>query len=334
MRMKRTSQSQPAAQASSPARWYCAIFSSAATKLGRWDLQAGRTVRVGQVDVCQDGHQDRACTMYTFSACTLRCRQSHRPGEQHLSLASAAARSSFHSGANKRQRSATLATPAVARWTCTNGHPGSNRCAVLRARTLDTFFSCWRLSTFPNVAVGSTLPWRTALLDTTLCTPQHPVAHLMLRLQHVLDDCRALADVCEEGERQGLGFLAVHIPGDSKPAGDPSEMDRQTDTMISLPTSFHACCLRVISTTLPCAAQTHAHWSGASRQVPSVQRRKGLADSTRLRSRRPSCLEASAVEGETTTSDASSARDSCGGGAGQFGGQRTGVGQQGEVTPA
>lgn len=55
------------------------------------------------------------------------------------------------------------------------------------------------------------------------------------------------------------------------------------------------------------------HCSGASMQVPSIHRRKGLADSTRLRSRRPSCLEASAVDGETVTSDASRASDTCGG---------------------
>lgn len=76
------------------------------------------------------------------------------------------------------------------------------------------------------------------------------------------------------------------------------------------------------------------HCSGASMQVPSIHRRKGLADSTRLSSRRPSCLEASAVEGETVTSDASRARHTCGGGRERAKRGQRGVGQQAVGVPS
>lgn len=64
---------------------------------------------------------------------------------------------------------------------------------------------------------------------------------------------------------------------------------------------------------------TRAYCSGASTQVPCIQRTKGRADSTKLRSRRPSCLEASLVDGLTSTSADSSDSDTCGAGAGVAG---------------
>lgn len=94
----------PAAQASSPSLLYCAIFSSAAARMGRRDLRGGEAGEVAGVNLRRFALSLMPTTPSVTGA--------------HLYLASAAARSSFHSGANARQRSATLVTPAVARWTC------------------------------------------------------------------------------------------------------------------------------------------------------------------------------------------------------------------------
>ena len=111
---------------------------------------------------------------------------------------SAAAQSSFHSGAKARQCSTTLVTPAMARCTCTQRSVQPLR----QSRLLYNF----------QAGVPEANLARRADPAAHQSNQQEEPAHLVLRLQHALDDCRALADVGEEREGEGLGILAVHVP--------------------------------------------------------------------------------------------------------------------------
>lgn len=136
-----------------------------------------------------------------------------------------------------------------------------------------------------------------AAASAVLSTRPRCHTRLVLRQQHGLDGGGALGDVGEEGEDKGLGAVAVHVPAVEREGGERSDWMKRRRA--------GACIADGSRSSGP------THCGGASRQVPSIHRTRGRADSATLRSRRPRRRAVSCIEGATTTSPCISDSDTC-----------------------